>query len=104
MKCYSCDLYPGGFDAGVHISEEAKNANVALPWAIISATGLGCLLGFAIQISVAFCMGGDIAGILSSPVQQPMATVRSSAVIFQVIEVPFCFVRSFWIVLELEGC
>ncbi|KAJ7227655.1 APC amino acid permease [Mycena rebaudengoi] len=65
----------GGFDVGVHISEEALNANVAVPWAIMSVTAIGCILGFAVQISVAFCMGADPIAILSNPVQQPMATI-----------------------------
>ncbi|KAJ7703881.1 amino acid/polyamine transporter I [Mycena rosella] len=65
----------GGFDVGVHISEEARNASVAVPWAIISVTAIGCILGFAVQISVAFCMGQDTLSILSDPVQQPMATI-----------------------------
>ncbi|KAJ7493759.1 APC amino acid permease [Mycena latifolia] len=65
----------GGFDVGVHISEEAKNANVAVPWAIIYATAVGTSLGFAVQIALAFCMGTDTINILSSPVQQPMATI-----------------------------
>ncbi|KAJ6543330.1 amino acid/polyamine transporter I [Mycena sp. CBHHK59/15] len=64
-----------GFDVGVHISEEAQNANVAVPWAIICVTAIGCTLGFAVQIAVAFCMGTDSIAILSSPVQQPMATI-----------------------------
>ncbi|KAF7347019.1 putative amino-acid permease C11D3.08c [Mycena venus] len=73
----SCSLVSnqGGFDVGVHISEEARNASIAVPWAIVSVTGIGCLLGFAVQISVAFCMGKDTITILSSPVQQPMATI-----------------------------
>ncbi|KAF8130903.1 amino acid/polyamine transporter I [Mycena galopus ATCC 62051] len=65
----------GGFDVGLHISEEAKNASVAVPWAIISVTAIGCILGFAVQISVSFCMGQDTIAILSDPVQQPMATI-----------------------------
>ncbi|KAJ7471678.1 APC amino acid permease [Mycena galericulata] len=65
----------GGFDVGVHISEEAQNASVAVPWAIISVTTIGCILGFAIQISVEFCMGPNTLSILSDPVQQPMATI-----------------------------
>ncbi|KAJ7696949.1 APC amino acid permease [Mycena rosella] len=64
-----------GFDSGVHISEEARNANVAVPWAIIYATGSGTILGFAVQVALAFCMGIDTDDILSSPVQQPMATI-----------------------------
>ncbi|KAJ7227632.1 APC amino acid permease [Mycena rebaudengoi] len=55
--------------------EEALNANVAVPWAIMSVTAIGCILGFAVQISVAFCMGADPIAILSNPVQQPMATI-----------------------------
>ncbi|KAK7001694.1 APC amino acid permease [Favolaschia claudopus] len=65
----------GGFDAGVHISEEALNASVAVPWAIIYACGVGTTLGFFVQIALAFCMGPDTIDILSSPVQQPMATI-----------------------------
>ncbi|KAJ7618134.1 amino acid/polyamine transporter I [Mycena polygramma] len=64
-----------GFDAGVHISEEARNANVAVPWAIIYAMGVGTSLGFGVQVALAFCMGPDTIDILSSSVQQPMATI-----------------------------
>ncbi|KAJ7635804.1 amino acid/polyamine transporter I [Mycena polygramma] len=64
-----------GFDAGVHISEEARNANVAVPWAIIYTMGVGTSLGFGVQVALAFCMGPDTVDILSSPVQQPMATI-----------------------------
>ncbi|KAJ7848955.1 amino acid/polyamine transporter I [Mycena olivaceomarginata] len=64
-----------GFDSGVHISEEARNANVAIPWAIVYTCGVGTTLGFFVQISLAFCMGTDTTDILSSPVQQPMATI-----------------------------
>ncbi|KAJ7187398.1 amino acid/polyamine transporter I [Mycena filopes] len=67
------------FDVGVHISEEAQNPSVAVPWAIILATAIACILGFAVQISVAFCMGPDTISILSSPIQQPMATILLSS-------------------------
>ncbi len=69
--------WSGGFDAGVHISEEAVNANVAVPWAIVTVTAIGCTLGFALQICVAFCMGPDTISILSDPIGQPLATVRT---------------------------
>ncbi|KAF7344056.1 putative amino-acid permease C11D3.08c [Mycena venus] len=65
----------GGFDSGVHISEEALNANVAVPWAMVSALGVDCTIGFAFQIALAFCMGTDTIDILSSPVQQPLSTI-----------------------------
>jgi amino acid transporter len=36
----------GGFDSTVHISEEARNAKTAVPWAIVSAVISGCVCGF----------------------------------------------------------
>ena len=83
----------GGFDAPVHISEEARNASVAIPWAIMSATTLACILGLgkhtiqyqdrvgcpchllALNIVLAFTMGKDLENILSNPIGQPLATV-----------------------------
>lgn len=38
----------GGFDSSVHISEEVRNANIAIPWAILCAAGLGSVLGWGI--------------------------------------------------------
>ncbi|KAJ6529059.1 amino acid/polyamine transporter I [Mycena vulgaris] len=68
-------IHGSSVSAPFKIREEAQNASVAVPWAIISVTAIGCLLGFAVQISVAFCMGPDTLSILSDPVQQPMATI-----------------------------
>jgi len=61
------------FDSGVHISEEASNAASAVPWAIVNAIAAGGILGFAINIALAFCMGGDLASLMSS--NQPMAQI-----------------------------
>ncbi|KAI0635036.1 hypothetical protein C8Q77DRAFT_1156391 [Trametes polyzona] len=63
----------GGFDASIHISEEATNARTAVPWAIISAAGVAAVL--AINIVIAFCMGTDLESILGNPIGQPMATI-----------------------------
>ncbi|OBZ78505.1 GABA-specific permease [Grifola frondosa] len=65
----------GGFDAPVHISEEAANARVAVPWGIISAVGIAGILGWAINVAIAFCMGTDLEAIMNSPIGQPMATI-----------------------------
>jgi len=62
-----------GFDSSVHISEEAGNAATAVPWAIVGAVGIAGLLGWAINVSLAFCMGADITSLISSP--QPMAQI-----------------------------
>lgn len=36
----------GSFDSSVHISEEASNAAVAVPWAIVYAIGIAGVLGW----------------------------------------------------------
>ncbi|KAK0217626.1 amino acid/polyamine transporter I [Armillaria nabsnona] len=65
----------GGFDTPVHISEEAKNARTAVPFAIMSATTLGCILGFAVNVCLVLNMGTDLVSIIASPIGQPMATI-----------------------------
>ncbi|KAJ7142136.1 APC amino acid permease [Mycena crocata] len=65
----------GGFDACVHISEEASNATVAVPWAMVAATTLGSILGWALNVTIAFCMGPNIGDILGSVTGQPMSTI-----------------------------
>ncbi|KAJ8594347.1 amino acid transporter [Rhizopogon salebrosus TDB-379] len=65
----------GGYDSSVHMSEEASNAAVAIPWAIISSIAMSAVLGWGINVSLAFCMGTDLSGILSSPIGQPMAQI-----------------------------
>ncbi|KZT66736.1 amino acid transporter [Daedalea quercina L-15889] len=67
------------FDSSVHISEEASNAATAVPWAIVYAIGIAGVLGWAINVALAFCMGTDVDGILSSSVGQPMAQIFFNA-------------------------
>ncbi|OAX33684.1 hypothetical protein K503DRAFT_775337, partial [Rhizopogon vinicolor AM-OR11-026] len=63
------------FDSSVHISEESSNAATAVPWAIVSAIGISGLLGWAINVSLAFCMGTDLEYVVTSPIGQPMAQI-----------------------------
>ncbi|THV05118.1 amino acid transporter [Dendrothele bispora CBS 962.96] len=65
----------GGFDSSVHISEEAKNANTAVPFAIMATTTLGCLFGFATILALTFNMGNDLISIIQNPFDQPMALI-----------------------------
>ncbi|KAI0075968.1 APC amino acid permease [Panus rudis PR-1116 ss-1] len=65
----------GGFDSSVHISEEASNASVAVPWATVGAASIAGILGWAINVALSFCMGTDIENIMSNPIGQPMATI-----------------------------
>lgn len=36
----------GAFDSTTHLSEEAKNASVAVPWALMGMTSVACSLGW----------------------------------------------------------
>ena len=76
------------------MSEEATNANIAVPWAMMGTCAIGGVLGWgafsfiqrisrsdailsAINVALTFCMGKDIENIMADPVGQPMATVRA---------------------------
>ncbi|KAK7472490.1 hypothetical protein VKT23_000605 [Stygiomarasmius scandens] len=65
----------GGFDSSVHISEEARNARTAVPFAIMTTTILGCLFGFSTILAVTFNMGNDLASVVGNPFGQPMAAI-----------------------------
>lgn len=65
----------GAYDSSVHISEEATNARTAVPFAIITSIGTAAILGWAINVSLAFNMGTDLDSIVSNPIGQPMATI-----------------------------
>ncbi|KAJ7700705.1 APC amino acid permease [Mycena rosella] len=65
----------GGLDSCVHMSEEVSNAAVAVPWGIVAATTLSGVLGWAVNVTIAFCMGTDIGGILGSVTGQPMSDI-----------------------------
>ncbi|KAF5381880.1 hypothetical protein D9757_007582 [Collybiopsis confluens] len=67
----------GAFDSSVHISEEASNAATAVPWAIVSAISIAGVLGWAINMSLAFCMGTDLEALAASP--QPMAAIFNNS-------------------------
>ncbi|KAF7368618.1 APC amino acid permease [Mycena venus] len=66
------------FDVTAHISEEASNANFAVPWANMMSTSLAVITGVAVNIAVTFCMGNDLLSILSDPTGQPFATASCS--------------------------
>ncbi|EIN08575.1 APC amino acid permease [Punctularia strigosozonata HHB-11173 SS5] len=65
----------GGYDAPIHVSEEASNANVMVPRAMVIAICMASIIGWATVIALVFCMGTDIAGIVGSPIGQPMAVI-----------------------------
>lgn len=65
----------GGFHDPVHISEEASNASTAVPWAIIMGTSAPAVIGWVLNVVVAFCMGTDLGDIVDSTIGQPLAVV-----------------------------
>ncbi|KAA1473606.1 APC amino acid permease [Dentipellis sp. KUC8613] len=65
----------GLFDPCIHISEEAVNASVAVPWALLSSVLVSGIFGWAINVVLAFNMGTDLQSIIDSPIGQPMAAI-----------------------------
>ncbi|KAF8694665.1 hypothetical protein AX14_001959 [Amanita brunnescens Koide BX004] len=65
----------GILDSMVHISEEARNANTAIPYGICFAALSSIILGWAVNVALAFCMGTDLKNVVNSPIGQPMATI-----------------------------
>ncbi|KZF23682.1 amino acid transporter [Xylona heveae TC161] len=61
-----------GYDAPFHLSEECSNANVASPRAIVMTSGIGGLMGWFLQIVVAYTVV-DIDAAISSDLGQPFA-------------------------------
>ncbi|CAE6514963.1 unnamed protein product [Rhizoctonia solani] len=75
FDCGLLILCIGAYDSCVHISEEASNAAVAVPWAIIGAIGISGILGTAMNIAITFCMGTDLEAIVNSDIGQPLAVI-----------------------------
>lgn len=61
-----------GFDAPFHLSEECSNANIASPRAIVLSSGLGGVMGWFLNLVVAYTVI-DIPSILGSDLGQPWA-------------------------------
>ncbi|KAI4144852.1 MAG: hypothetical protein L6R39_004015 [Caloplaca ligustica] len=62
------------YDATAHITEEISNPEVKAPWAISMAMLFTYLAGFLFNIVLCFVMG-DMASILESPMEQPVAQI-----------------------------
>jgi len=62
------------YDATAHITEEIRDPEIKAPWAISMAMLFTYLAGFLFNIVLCFRMG-DIATILASPIEQPVAQI-----------------------------
>jgi amino acid transporter len=62
-----------GYDAPFHLAEECSNANIASPRAIVLTSGIGGLMGWFLQMVVAYTVI-NIDDVLDSDLGQPWAS------------------------------
>lgn len=62
-----------GYDSPFHLSEECSNANVASPRAIVMTSGVGGVMGWFLQLVVAYTVK-DIHAVINSDLGQPWAS------------------------------
>ncbi|KAJ5320096.1 hypothetical protein N7508_000379 [Penicillium antarcticum] len=62
-----------GYDSPFHLSEECSNANIASPRAIVLTSGVGGLLGWFLQLVVAYTVL-DVEAVIDSDLGQPWAS------------------------------
>ncbi|WLF77325.1 hypothetical protein PVL30_001037 [Lodderomyces elongisporus] len=66
----------GGFDSVIHLSEEAKNAQRAIPFGILGSIFACWILGWVIVVVCAACIqNGDVSRLLASETGSPMAQI-----------------------------
>ena len=80
-----------GYDAPFHLAEECSNANIASPRAIVLTSGVGGIMGWALQLVIAYTVT-DIASVLDA--DQPWAgycyQVLSEKAALAVISLTIC--------------
>lgn len=64
-----------GFESAATLAEEASNAAKAVPFAMVSSLITAAITGWAVIITIAFCMGPDVVAIVASPLGQPLAQI-----------------------------
>lgn len=62
-----------GYDSPFHLSEECSNANIASPRAIVMTSAVGGLMGWFLQLVVAYTVT-DINAVMNSDLGQPWAS------------------------------
>jgi amino acid transporter len=63
-----------GADASVHLAEEVSRPSVNIPRAILGAMIINGALGFAMIVTVLYCLG-DVTAVLDSPTEFPFIEV-----------------------------
>lgn len=64
-----------GFESSATIAEEASNAAKAVPFAMISSLVVATITGWAVIITIAFCMGTGVIDLVETPLGQPFAQI-----------------------------
>jgi amino acid transporter len=64
-----------GFESSATIAEESASADRAVPFAMLSSLVAGCFAGWAVIITIAFCMGPNVSDIVSTQLGQPIAQI-----------------------------
>lgn len=68
-----------GADASVHLAEEVSNAAVNIPRAIIGAMLINGSVGFAMMVTILYCLG-DIESVLNSQTEFPFIQIFFNSV------------------------
>lgn len=81
LICFQSAVWTiGAFDSSIHVGgDSAHNAQVAVPFGIITSIGACWVLGFAVLCCLAATMPDDFTTILNSPIGQPMAQIIYNA-------------------------
>lgn len=66
----------GAFDSCVHMSEEAANATIAVPYGILFSIGSCWLLGFLVMFVITACIDKDLSSVQNTRFGQPMVQVK----------------------------
>jgi amino acid transporter len=59
----------------VRRAEEASNAAKAVPFAMVSSLVTTTTTGWLVIITIAFCMGTDVIGLVTSALGQPLVQI-----------------------------
>ncbi|KAH7342013.1 hypothetical protein B0J17DRAFT_715157 [Rhizoctonia solani] len=63
------------YQRGSEMEIDRSNATVAVPWSIVGAIGISGILGTAVNIVIAFCMGTDTEPILNNDIGRSLAAI-----------------------------
>ena len=72
-----------GADSACHLSEELKDAAYVLPRSMVATAVINYTMGFVMTITLMSTLGGDIPGVLGTPIGQPY--ILHSAAILRVL-------------------